>query len=278
MKSKYTLGDYRKWIEIFLRDNKMYLIFFTEENLSEFIRDCRRGYEDRTTIIVLPRREWVANKYEQSVWDSLHAIDPEKAIHNSELYKVWFEKVEFVRKGIELNPYGHDDFLWVDAGICRKDSLRRIIPRFPDASRIPTDRIMLSNIMPFTKSDNKIININGIDFLGGVIGKDRIAAGIICGRKEIWEKYFTIFYSTLDKYKKAGVFWGKEQDIMRTMVLENKELFSLVEVKPIIKVRWEYQVVYLGSESVVYTRMRDENRNREAKSNEELERLGGGNM
>jgi hypothetical protein len=276
MKSKYTLEDYRRWIEIFLKNNKMYLIFFTEINLSGFISECRRGYEDRTTIIILPREEWVANTYEQKVWDALHTIDPEKEIHNPELYKVWFEKIEFVRRGIQLNPYGHDDFLWVDAGICRKESLKRIIPNFPDASRIPVDKIMVSNVMPFTKSDNKILNVNGIDFIGGVTGKDRIAAGIICGRKEIWDKYITVFNKTIEKYIKAEKFWGKEQDIMRTMVLENKELFSLVEVRPIIEYKWEYQLIYLGSKRVVHERMIDEKENKDAKSNEELERIGGG--
>jgi hypothetical protein len=210
------------------------------------------------------------------VWDDLHNIDPEKRIHNVELYKVWLEKVEFVRKGIEKNPYGHEDFLWVDAGICRKESLKRIIPDFPDASRIPIDRIMVSNVMPFTKSDRKIITVNGIEFTGGITGKDRIGGGIISGRKGIWEKYFTLFNTTKEKYRKAGGFWGKEQDLMRTMVLEEGSLFSLVEVKPIIQLKWEYQLIYLGSKKSVYSRMIDDKLNREAKSNEELERLGSG--
>ena len=274
MKSKYTLADYREWIEIFLRDNKMYLIFFTESHLADFIRKCRKGYEDRTRIIILPRQEWVANTYEQKVWDTLHAMDPERGIHNPELYKVWFEKVEFVKKGIELNPYGHDDFLWVDAGICREESLKKIIPNFPDASRIPIDRIMVLNIMPFTKSDNEVTTINGIDFLGGVVPKDRIAAGIICGTKELWDKYYKAFYKTLGKYQSAGIFWGKEQDIMRTMVLENRTLFSLLEIRPIIRKKWEYSLVYLGCVKEMKERMRDEKRNKEEKSYEEFQRIG----
>jgi len=63
---------------------------------------------------------------------------------------------------------------------------------------------------------------------------------------------------------------------MRTMVLEEGSLFSLVEVKPIIQLKWEYQLIYLGSKKSVYSRMIDDKLNREAKSNEELERLGSG--
>jgi hypothetical protein len=274
MSSKHSLSEYRKWIELFLTDNNMYLIFFTESHLAEFIRDCRKGYDDRTTIVILPREEWVANKYDQKVWDALHSIDPEKAIHNPELYKVWFEKIEFVKRGIELNPYRHDDFLWVDSGICRKESLKKIIPEFPVASRIPIDRIMLLNVKPFNKSDTEIKIINGIKFIGGGIPKERIGAGVICGRKEIWEKYHTDYYTTLDKYRKAGLFWGKEQDIMQTMVLENKGLFTLIEPKPILQTKWQYLMLYLGSVKKIYEVMIDEKLNKQVLNNEELLKLG----
>lgn len=277
MNSKHSLSDYNKWIELFLKDNNMYLIFFTEAHLAGFIQECRRGYEEKTTIIILPRGEWLANTYEQKVWDTLHTIDPEKSIHTPELYKIWFEKAEFVKRGIELNPYEHDDFIWVDSGICRKESLKKIIPNFPDASRIPIDRMMLLNVSPFNRSDSETKAINGIQFIGGVIPKQRIGGGVICGRKEIWEKYYKVFYSTLDKYKNAGLFWGKDQDIMKTMVLENKGLFSLIEARPILQAKWQYLLVYLGSVKKIYERMLDEKMNKEEKSNEELLSLGDNN-
>jgi hypothetical protein len=252
----------------------MYLNFFTESKTYEFIKECRIGYEERTRIVVLERSEWVANTYEQSVWDSLHNIDPERVTHNPELYKIWFEKVEFVKRGIQMNPYGHDDFLWVDAGICRKESVKRLILNFPVANRIPIDRMMVLQVMPFTRSDNEKRILNGVEILAGT-SKDRIAAGIIAGRKEVWEKYSALYYTTLDKFKKAGIFWGKEQNVLSTMVLENRELFSLIQTRPIMQEFWLYSLVYLGSERVIYERMMDEKRNREAKSNEELERKGG---
>jgi hypothetical protein len=277
MDSKHSSSDYTKWIEIFLKNNEMYLIFFTEAHLANFIQECRRGHEERTTIIILPREEWRANKYEQKVWDTLHSIDPEKSIHTPELYKIWFEKPEFVKRGIELNPYGHDDFLWVDSGICRKESLKKIIPNFPDASRIPIDRMMLLNVSPFNRSDNEKKVVNGIQFIGGVISKERIGGGVICGRKEIWEKYYTLYYATLDKYKNAGLFWGKDQDIMKTMVIENKGLFSLIEPMPILQTKWQYLLLYLGSVTKVFERMLDEKLNKEVKSNEELLKIGDNN-
>jgi len=247
MPSKYTLDEYRSWIKLFLKNIPMYLIFFTEAKTYNFIKECRIGHEDRTRIIVLERNEWIANTYDQSVWDSLHNIDPERDKHNPELYKIWFEKLEFVKRGITLNPYGHDDFLWVDAGICRKESVKDIILHFPVASKIPIDRIMVLQVMPFTKSDNEKRILNGVEILAGT-SRDRIAAGIIAGRKEMWEKYSALYYKTLEKFKTAGIFWGKEQNVLSTMVLENKELFFLLQPRPIKEVYWFYSLIYLGSE------------------------------
>jgi len=272
MPSKYKLEDYRKWISLFLKNVPMYLIFFTESKTYEFIKECRIGYEERTRIIVLERSEWVANTYEQSVWNSLHTIDPEKVTHNPELYKIWFEKLEFVKRGIQINPYGHDDFLWVDAGICRKENVKNLILKFPVADRIPVDRMMVLQVMPFTRSDNEKRILNGVEIFAGT-SKDRIAAGIIAGRKQIWEKYSALYYNTLDKFKKAGIFWGKEQNVLSSMVIENREFFSLIQTRPIIQEFWLYSLVYLGSDSRLYERMIDENRNREAKGNEELLRI-----
>ena len=270
MKSKYNLQDYRKWIELFLKNIPCHLIFFTESHLHDFIKECRVGYEDRTRIIILPREEWVANSYSQDIWDALHAKDPEKNIHNPELYKVWFEKCEFVMRGIKLNPYNHDDFLWVDAGICRKKSIMELIKGFPVAARIPTDKMMVLNVMPFSENDKRVSVINGISFIGGGIPKDRIGAGIIAGNKEIWQEYKNTFYSIHKKFIDANLFWGKEQDIMKSMVLENRNLFSLIHIRPIIPEKWFYSLIYLGCSNKLYERMLDEQRNKEVKTFESL--------
>jgi hypothetical protein len=86
MPSKYKLEDYRNWISLFLKSVPMYLIFFTESKTYDFIKECRVGYEERTQIVVLERSEWVANTYEQSVWDSLHNMDPERELKPTRCY------------------------------------------------------------------------------------------------------------------------------------------------------------------------------------------------
>jgi len=263
MPSKYTVDDYRKWISLFLKNIPMYLVFFTEAKTYEFIKECRRGHEERTRIIVLERSEWVANRYQQSEWDALHAIDPEKAIHNPELYKIWFEKLEFVKRVILENPYGHDDYLWVDAGICRKESVKRLITKFPVGERMPLDRMLVLQVSPYTRRDKEKRAVNGVE-LFGPIENDRIAAGIIAGRKDTWQHYSNLYYTILQKFRSAGLFWGKEQTLMNSMVLENRNLFSLLQTRPIFQEFWLYSLFYLGSDSILHERMRDEKRNKDA--------------
>lgn len=271
MPSKYPNSEYKEWIRIFLENVPCHLVFYTEESLFPFISECRRNFQDRTTIITLPRTEWVANKkYNHTVWNNLHAQDPEATIHTPELYKIWFEKNEFVRRAIELNPYGHDDFVWTDAGICRTVPLLNLVKGFPIASRIPTDRIMLLNTMPFVSKDDIPVTINRQQFVGGVAPKPRIGGGVIAGSASSWEAYAHSFDTVLEKYRKAGIFWGKDQDIMKTVVLENKSKVSLIEVKAIAPELWFYSLLYLGCSEKLWEVLRDEKRNDKKKSYADL--------
>ena len=274
MPSKYTLESYRRWIRLFLENVPFHLIFYTEQSLVPFIQDCRKNHQDRTIIIILPREEWIANqKYSQHTWDSLHSQDPEANLHNPELYKIWFEKNEFVKRAIELNPFDHTDFVWVDAGICRTESLLNLIKGFPVASRIPTDRIMLLNVMPFSQKDDIPSYAGGHTFIGGTVSKPRIGGGIIAGSIGSWKDYMNLFNTTLEKYKAAGLFWGKDQDIMKTIVLENRSSVSLIEVKPIAQEAWFYSLLYLGCSDFLFGILRDAKRNSKRKTYEEMRYL-----
>jgi hypothetical protein len=271
MPPKYPNTEYKEWIRLFLENVPCHLVFYTEESLFPFISECRRNFEDRTRIITLPRTEWVANKkFNQTVWNNLHKQDPEATIHTPELYKIWFEKNEFVRRTIELNPYDHDDFVWVDAGICRTIPLANLVSNFPVASRIPTNRIMLLNTMPFVARDDIPVKVNGQEFVGGVVSKPRIGGEIIAGSASSWQAYAQSFDTVLEKYKKAGIFWGKGQDIMKTVVLENKSKISLIEVKAIAPEPWFYSLIYLGCSENLWAVLRDEKRNDKKKSYVEL--------
>lgn len=261
MSSKYKLQEYRAWIRLFLESTPCYLVFFTEDALVPFIQDCRRHFTDRTHIVTLPREEWNANKkYSQAEWDALVSLDPERQFgHTSELYKIWYEKNDFVLLAISLNPFCHTDFVWTDAGICRDPKLAALVKEFPVANRIPTDRMMLLNVLPFTPKDELVKN----GFVGGGEDKPRIGGGILAGSINVWSEYHTLYTSTVERFRKAGIFWGKDQTVMKTIVMEHKSKVSLIDAKPILSNYWLYSLLYLGASQRVFAILTSEKTNQQ---------------
>jgi hypothetical protein len=249
--SKHSVEQYKIWIRGFLESIPCYLVFFTEEPYKEFIEDCRRNYRDRTHIVVLNRAEWKAQQFGEGFWKKQFEMDDEKNIHRStDLYKVWYEKKEFVKRAIELNPFNHTDFVWTDSGFFRSgsDYISLVKDNYPDANRIPTDKILMLNYWPFTLRDN--VETHGI--IGGGSGKPRIGGGIVAAHKDVWRKYDIIYDEIVVKYNKANLFIGKEQTIMASIVLNHKDLVSLLELKPICQEMWFYLGLWLGVNEKIY--------------------------
>ena len=242
--SRADQETYKQRMKLFLENIPCHLVFFTDEPLVDFVKICRKNYEDRTVVIPLNRTEWVANiKYPEDLWQAQLEKDPEKTLHSVELYKLWYEKKEFVLTAIELNPFDHDDFLWLDAGIIREEAIIPLIKaEFPNPNRIPTDRMLLLNVKPFLQVDEVKVN----DITGNFKEKDRIAAGVIAGHAETWLKWSDIYDETMRKYIDADLFIGKEQSIMSTIVLENKNLVSLINPPKNFGRKWFYSLIHLG--------------------------------
>jgi len=184
--------------------------------------------------------EWKSSKIlSDSEWDEQEAIDPEKSIHNKKLYKVWFEKKNFVLKAIEMNPFNSQYFLWTDTGIVRDTNSIKYIKGYPEISKIDQTKILLLNIAPF-KDDDK----NDCCFYG----KDRIGGGIIGASAEMWKIFSEKYEIALLKNKEAGHFVGKDQSIMARIYLENKDIFQLVQPEKSNVDPWMYLIEYLSDE------------------------------
>ena len=265
-KSKHTPEAYRKWIRLFLESSPCYLIFFTESELVPFIEDCRKGKEDRTRIVTLKREEWTANTaFEPGFWESQHHMDVEKQIHSPDLYKVWYEKKEFVKRAIALNPFGHSTYVWADAGLIRNPELCDLVAkRFPVTQRIPIDRILLLNWWPYSQKDDTYENFaNGVR-IKSCYAKPRILAGVLAGSISAWSRWDTLYDDCLKRFISAGVFAGKEQNLMGVIAIENKEAVSLLDLHKIAPDPWFYLVLYLGVEDSLYALFRSDSKKKES--------------
>ena len=246
-KSKYTTKQYEGWLKLFLQGCEGHMVIFTDEATAPFLTGLRSAYKDRTRVVVLARDRWTSStQFSERFWQNQHVRDPEKTTHSVELYKVWYEKKEFVKRAIQMNPWNHTDFVWCDAGICRSEAFAKCLRNFPVASRIPTDKILLCNVGEYTERDEQIYMVNGVLIQGGASGKMRMGGGIVAASKEMWTVYDTLYEQTVDKYIQANLFFGKEQNILETLVLEHRDKVSLVEPKPIGPELWFYLALWLG--------------------------------
>jgi hypothetical protein len=264
MKSKYDPERYRGWIRLFLESTPCYLVFYTDASLAPFIEDCRKGKDDRTRVVILPREEWTANTaFPPGFWDKQNAIDPEKNIQSPELYKVWYEKKEFVKRAIALNPFGHSTYVWTDAGILRNPEIRDLVAKnFPVTERIPVDRMLLFNWWPYVLADEKDVVFPGNIRIKGPYAKPRVMAGILAGSKDAWERWYSLYDNCMQRFISAGLFVGKEQNIMGVVAIESKKDVSLLDVRKISPEPWFYLLLYLGVEEPLYKLFRSETAHR----------------
>jgi hypothetical protein len=266
MKSKYPSAKYREWVATFLATLTCPIVFFTDAETLPFLEACPRA-SSSVEFIVLPRAEWNANdpvQFPAGFWEAQLALDPERAIHSAELYKVWYEKKELVLRAIARNPFGSTKFVWTDAGIMRNAAFAALLgPHYPVAARIPSDRMMLLNYWPFTRSDEQVHVVRGVSIKGGGIDKPRIGGGVLAATATVWQRWSELYDEVVARYRQAGLFIGKDQTIFMTLVLEHKEFHSLLDLKKIAPEPWFYLLLYLGVSDRVWKILRSPRADRE---------------
>jgi hypothetical protein len=240
--SRNSAADYKKWMRLFFETVPCHLVFFCEHELVEFVTECRAAYMDRTRIIVLPRSEWIATtKFSDDFWLRQFYKDPEMAIHSEDMYKVWYEKKEFVARAIRMNPFGHEYFVWADAGILRE---ARLAISFPLVERIPAKKMLLLLIDKFYPEHVTPVSYNGV-MLRGYDSGDHVGGGVIAGTATNWAKWNQAYDAVFDKYVCAGLFCGREERVMNSVCLEYRRLVHFFH--SVSRDRWRDLFFHLGS-------------------------------
>jgi hypothetical protein len=272
MKAKHSLELYKARMRLFLEGCPCKMIFYTEEGLVPFIRECRRKYEDITDVLVVDKKNWVANtNFKQVDWDTLQVRDTNAELYSTDYYKINFEKKEFVKRAMAHNPFGHTDFVWVNPTICKDERFIPLIKGFPQSSRIVTDKIMILNQTPFEFTDEKAKVYGGVPLIGVRAGS-RISSAVIAGSKEHWLKFSDMYDASVKKFIQANLFWGLDSIVMASLALENKQKISLVEPKPMVDPLWKSMngLLYFGSSPALFGMLTDKTKYDTKMSCEEL--------
>ena len=236
MNSKFPSAQYMRWIETFLANIPCHLVFFTDEELIPLFEGMRKPHMDKTRFIALPREQWTAyRRYGRPFWEQQNRIDREKAIHSADLYAIWYEKMEFVQRAIDLNPFGHTKYIWCDAGAFRYPEWIPRLQTFGTTSAILDNKMTLLQVEAFTQEDYEGFQKDGI---GKFDDRNRIGGGIQAGTLDAWAKWIPLYNAKLEERVAKEMFVGKDQTILAALVLENPTLVHMIPADRTLRDHW----------------------------------------
>lgn len=220
--SKYNIGKYRAWIQNFCKIPSAIVIFTTEECALELYQ-LRKEYLEITQICIRPFDSFAMTC--PSMIDFWHAqlkMDPEKDIHNPDLYAIWAMKQECVRVVIHSNKFRSKWFVWCDIGIQRYSSLENYYLSFPsDVERLCVPgRIALLEINKIP--DSYVLNWVEDKPMEYPIPSASLGGGCIAGDAVAWKDFGEAYKDTLKEFAIRGWFAGKETDIYFAMLMEKR--------------------------------------------------------
>lgn len=139
-KSKANHETYVKWMKNMLAiQNRM--IIFCDASSFDLIKSLRKGNPCPTIIVETSFEEFYCYKY-VDIFRAQHLLDHEKDIHSVELYLIWNEKSNFLKRAIEIEKHfrnNHSDkFVWCDIGCFQTPNTRFL--QSPTPIKSPTTR------------------------------------------------------------------------------------------------------------------------------------------
>jgi hypothetical protein len=214
--SKHSNRKYKKWMRNILLSVNSPMAIYTDYKSKDFIELHR---SNRPTILYLYESIWqlmreleikrnkpeffYIKKYVYSQIDK----DPEKSMHNPNLYAIWNLKAFIADRISRDNPFGSKFFIYSDMGAWRDG----LIPKWPNktfarlVSHNLGDKIMFSQINKF-KTFSPYLNI--------------IEGGFFAGNRQALRNFEQHFYNLHDERLNMNYFIGKDQIIMNIMAFQ----------------------------------------------------------
>ena len=228
IRSKFPKKQYLEWIKNYIFLNFHSVIFCDELTKKFLIDNIPTIINSKTILKILDISNFKTSEYKDWKKDLKKDDEIKKGVnHSVKLYKIWNEKIYFLNKVINENPFESNFFLWNDIGSFRttnKNKLQLIKElQFPQSNRFVKGKVSMFKIKDFTLDEKK--NINNIDSRFKHVNR---YGGMFGGDKEsliIFEKKYT---KLLHKFKKKNIFAGKDQSIYNFLVLQNPNLIHTI--------------------------------------------------
>jgi hypothetical protein len=210
-KSKHSRLEYEtEWIPNLMKIQTPMVIYTTKE-METFFLQQRRYQKNITHIIVISIEDMYTHQFKKQ-WEELYHKDPEKHIHNVELYMIWNEKINLVTNACNTNPFQTKYFVYIDVGYLRKIE-HEMYKNWPDEelleSKLENDRLY-------------VYNIGGDEFY--------ISGGFMAGTCIAFNNFHNIYYTNMKDILMNGcsnLFIGKDQNLYTHIVTQYPEFFTV---------------------------------------------------
>lgn len=219
--SKYSHQVYGSWIDNFMKIGFKCVVYCDQKSFDVL----SNLYEETDSLKyrIVEINDFVCSKLN---WNDESGLDPERSIHSEQLYKVWNEKIFFVKRAIEENIFNTEYFIWTDIGSFREsDRVTELRGAFPSVHKLPKDKLSFRQICNFQESH--LIDVHKVDNRF-TTPYSIIGAGIWGGSKEMLLTFSGLYYDMLEEFDKNKVFKGKEQNILAFLVIRYPHMFNLI--------------------------------------------------
>lgn len=234
--NKYSNGKknvYIDWITNFIGfANRIHLVIFSSEKDLKVLQEIAKE-SPNIRFVDVPMEQFYTYPY-LSTFREQKNIDPERDIHSVELYMIWNEKVSFVQKAMNLNPFNSSHYCWIDIGIVRDSRLSSVMRNFPEQSgldylyqlnKLCFIGIEVDNLKKFRDTDE--YGISKVNRKPHTL--IAVAGGFIFGSKEQFNVYVPRYYKLFNEYMNQGVFVGKEQNLMANVIMNHNDDFVILD-------------------------------------------------
>lgn len=206
---------------LFVLNLDVNLVIFIEEEYVDYVTEHRKPFEKKTKIIPMKFEDLHYYQHYEEIAQNMKT----HPIHNSSSYKdtpnyiiLMWEKLEFVKKAIEDNPFKSDYFAWIDFGLTHVAKTQKCLKN-ETFTKVP-EKIKIMKLREFSYNEFNDLR-SYYSYLRGIM-----AAGYMTGSLEnmlIFHRLMNIEISRCLEMKVAPV----DEQILPIVISKCPELFIL---------------------------------------------------
>lgn len=228
IKSKHPFKKYLNWVENLLLLNCS-IIFFVDKDISHSIKNRRpRIYDNKTIWIETSISNFYSYKKFMLNFIESYKIDIENSYHTVNLYLVWAEKCNFLKKAIHQNYFHSKCFYWIDAGYFRKKE-EKYINDWPKTKKCNEDpRVLINGIRQLSNIEIEGLKKFNMSLYEQFIKKDNVSSGLFGGKPEYLLKFIYLYYKAIIDFINHNMFIGKEQNLFAFVSYLNPKIVKII--------------------------------------------------